>query len=211
MAPVSKASQEFVPIKEIRDGVVILEDGSMRSVVMTSSVNLALKSGDEQMSVLMQFQNFLNSLDFPVEISIQSRKYDIRPYLSRLEELEQKQSIELLKVQTHEYIEFIKRFTANSNIMKKNFFVVIPYYPQLFSSGKGGLSGLFFPKGKNKTSDSDAFEENKNQLKQRTYVVEQGLVRGGRRSVELGTDELVELFYKLFNPGEQDKPMQISQ
>src|SRR3989344_5937967 len=132
----SKSSQEFVPIKEIRDGIVILKDGSMRLVLMTSSLNIALKSEDEQRAIMLQFQNLLNSLDFSVQFFIQSRKLDIRPYLALLEERRKEQQVDLMKTQVAEYIDFITKFTESTSIMTKAFFVVIPYSLSMLS-GEG--------------------------------------------------------------------------
>ncbi|PCI27802.1 hypothetical protein COB55_05015 [Candidatus Wolfebacteria bacterium] len=211
--PPSKPTQDFVPLKEVRDGIAVLKDDSMRAILLASSLNLALKSEDEQNAVIYQFQNFLNSLDFTVQIVIQSRELDIRPYIALLEERQKAQVEELIKVQTKEYIEFIKSFTAQTNIMTKNFFIVIPYTPQLFGSGKG-IAGIFGGKKKGSKSAKDAqlsvFEENRTQLEQRVGVVEAGLVRTGVRVARLGTEEIVEVFYKLFNPGETEKPIQIN-
>ena len=111
MSPSTNATQEFVPIKEVRDGVVILKDGGMRSVILCSSINFSLKSEDERNAILLQFQDFLNSLDFSIEILIQSRKLDIRPYIALLEDREKQQTNNLMKIQVREYIEFIKNFT----------------------------------------------------------------------------------------------------
>jgi hypothetical protein len=210
---VSKATQEFVPIKEIRDGVVILKDGGMRAVVLASSLNFALKSADEQSAIVAQFQNFLNSLNFSVQIFVQSRRLDIRPYIALLENRQREQTGDLLKVQTKEYIEFIKSFTESTSIMTKSFFVVIPYSPALLNSGKkSGLGGFMQRKDKKQDAQNkiENFEENRSQLEQRLEVVEQGLVRCGIRVVQLGTEELVELYYKIFNPGDVDKPIALS-
>src|SRR3990167_1194180 len=103
MALNAKATQEFVPIKEVRDGVIVLKDGSLRAIVLANSINLSLKSSDEQKATIMQFQSFLNTLDFPIQISVQSRKLDIRPYLLLLENRMKVQSEPLLKLQTKEY------------------------------------------------------------------------------------------------------------
>lgn len=211
---VSKATQEFVPIKEIRDGIVILKDNSMRSVVLASSLNFALKSSDEQSAIISQFQNFLNSLNFSVQIFVQSRRLDIRPYIALLENRQREQMGDLLKVQTKEYIEFIKSFTESTSIMTKSFFVVIPYSPALLgASKKSGPLGSFMQKKDKKQVAQDKlenFEENRSQLEQRIEVVEQGLVRCGIRVVQLGTEELVELYYKIFNPGDVDKPIALT-
>lgn len=206
----AKTTQEFVPIKEIRQGIVILKDDSLRAVVMASSLNFALKSADEQQSILMQFQNFLNSLDFSVQIFIQSRRLDIRPYIALLENRLKEQMSDLLKIQTREYIGFIKNFTENSNIMTKTFFVVVPYSPAVLN--KSSVSDVFSKKTEAQSAEKklEAFEEHRTQLEQRVGVVTQGLARCGIRSVELGTEEIVELFYKIFNPGDTEKPIPLS-
>lgn len=209
--PPTKSTQEFVPIQEVRDGIVVLKDGSMRAIILASSLNFALKSQDEQNSIIFQFQNFLNSLDFSVQMFIQSRKLDIRPYTTLLEERYKEQVNDLMKVQTREYIEFIKTFVENTNIMSKSFFVVIPYTPPLIGAGETAMS-KFFGKKKAPTTvgNTEAFEENRGQLEQRVSVVEQGLVRCGIRIAHLGTEEVVELFYKIFNPGDTEKPIQLN-
>src|SRR4051812_46943207 len=110
MAPTKSSTQEFVPVQEVRDGILLLKDGSMRAVVLASSLNFSLKSDDEKNAILFQFQDFLNSLDFSIEIVIQSRKLDIRPYIALLEEQQKKQLNSLMKIQTTEYIEFVRNF-----------------------------------------------------------------------------------------------------
>jgi hypothetical protein len=203
----SKAAQDFVPVKEVRGGIIVLKEGGLRGVLLASSINFALKSNDEQIAILSQFQNFLNSLDFSVQIFIQSRKLDIRPYISLLEEREQAQTNDLMKIQVREYIEFIRSFTADANIMTKSFFVVIPYTPPAINAvAPGILSGMGGKKASPEQA-SMAFEEYRTQLEQRMSVVEQGLAAAGIRSVMLGTEEVIELLYKLFNPGELEKPI----
>ena len=208
----AKATQDFVPIKEIRDGVIVTKDGSLQLILMASSLNIALKSEDEQAAIILQFQNFLNSLDFSLQIFIQSRKYDIRPYIALLEERERAQLNDLLKIQTREYISFIKSFTETTNIMSKNFFVVVPYAPSVLTSQKKGFFRMFSKSSAgSKAADALAdFESHKAQLEQRAYVVQQGLIRSGVRTAQLGTQEIVELFYRMFNPGDQEKPIQIT-
>jgi hypothetical protein len=211
----AKTTQEFVPLKEVRQGIAILKDGSMRTIVMCSSVNLALKSSDEQVSILMQFQNFLNSLDFSVQIFLQSRRLDIRPYIHLLEGRVKDQTSDLMKIQTREYIEFVKGFTENVSIMTKTFFVVVPYSPSITSASDvgskiGGIFGAKKTKEEVKLDESALFEEHRSQLEQRASVVEQGLARCGVRTATLGTEEVIELFYKLFNPGETEKPIPLN-
>jgi hypothetical protein len=205
---ISKATQEFVPIKEIRDGIIMLKDGSMRAVVMASSINFALKSTDEQQGVIMQFQNFLNGLDFSIQISIQSKELDIRPYISMLEGRYKNEIGDLMKIQIKEYIQFIKNFVEQTSIMTKTFFVIIPFSPSIAGSTSNPLSQMMNNK---KTGDNAGknthFEENRTQLEQRIGTVSQGLSRCGIRTIQLGTEEIVELFYKIFNPGDMEKPM----
>lgn len=204
----SKSTQEFVPIREIRDGVMILKDGSMRMVLMASSLNFALKSEDEQSALIMQYQNFLNSLDFTIQIFIESRKLDINPYLGLLEDAEKEQANELLKVQTREYVEFIKNFVKSTNIVTKNFYITVLYNPAIASaSSRNPLSdvlGIFKKKGEKSKQRDVEFEEIKTQLQQRAGVIQDGLARIGIRTAPLNTEELIELFYKLFNPEEAE-------
>ena len=117
----AKATQDFVQVKEIRDGIVVLKDGTMLMIFMCSSLNFALKSADEQQAITLQYQNFLNSLDFTFQIVVQSRRLDIRPYLTSLSERMGLQSNELLKIQLKEYINFIRSFTEGVSIMEKSF------------------------------------------------------------------------------------------
>ena len=211
MAVSSQATQEFVPIKDVRDGVVTLKDGGMRAVVLASSLNFSLKSDDERNAIVLQFQDFLNSLDFPIQISVESRRLDIRPYVALLEDRYKEQMNDLMKIQTREYIDFIKKFTETTNIMTKSFFVVVPYDPALLNV-KGGIGGSFFFFFNEEVAEQKqaSFEENRTQLEQRVGVVEQGLVRCGIRVVRLGTEEVIELFYKTFNPGDSEKPIKLN-
>lgn len=213
MAAQTQTTQNFVPIQEIRDGVIILKNGGMRSLVLATSLNFALKSADEQSAILIQFQNFLNSLDFSLQIFVQSKKLDIRPYIALLEDRYKEQATELMKIQVREYIEFIRTFVESTNIMSKSFFAVVPYDPPIVAGGKGPLGMLGGKKGKGGKGDvsvDEKFQEYRSQLEQRVALVEQGLVRCGIRTAELGTEEVVELFYKIFNPGDTEKPIKIS-
>lgn len=209
---IAKTTQEFVPIKEVRDGIIIMKDGSMRAIILSSSLNFSLKSADEQEAIIYQFQNFLNSLDFPIQISIQSRELDIRPYLATLEKRYTEELNDLLKMQIKEYVQFVRNFTENQNIMSKTFFVVVPFAATILNTKKDSGLGKFLPNANKKESvatKTDNFEEARTQLEQRVSVIQQGLTRCGIRSVSLGTEEAIELFYKLFNPGDTEKPIKL--
>jgi hypothetical protein len=215
MALKAKATQEFIPIKEVRDGIVVLKNDELRAIVLANSINLSLKSSDEQKATILQFQNFLNTLDFSVQISVQSRRLDIRPYLLLLENRIKVQSEPLLKLQTKEYIEFIRNFTESVAIMTKSFFVVVPYTHTVLKSDSGlfgGILGRLFSR-KNKEEVRVAkqvdFEEKRSQLEERVAVIQQGLSRCGINSAQLGTEEVVEVFYKVFNPGELEGKIKI--
>jgi hypothetical protein len=198
-----QATQNFVPIERVRDGVVILKTGEIRAVLITNSLNLGLKSEDEQQAVLSQFQNFLNSLDFPVQFFIESRKLNIKPYMTLLQERSVLVKEDLLKIQIHEYMGFIKKFTDESNIMTKHFFITVPYFNQTAQTVNAGTLlnlGASGPK-----NPEDGFEMARIQLDQRIATVIQGVSRFGLRAQRLGTEEVVELFYKLFNPSEGDR------
>ncbi len=208
----TSATQEFVPIKEVRDGIAVLKDGGMRAILLCSSMNFSLKSAEEKSAILLQFQDFLNSLDFSIEILVQSRKLDIRPYVALLEEQEKIQENSLMRIQVREYIGFIKSFTESANMMTKHFFIVVPFTPAIISESttKGVLSSLKLAKKETAGEKASGFEEERSQLEERLSVVEQGLVRCGIRVARLGTEEVVELLYKAFNPGETEKPLKIN-
>ena len=207
MATPGKPTQDFVPINDIRNGVLVLKDGSYRMMLLTSSINFGLKSRDEQGAVIAQFQDFLNSIEYSLQIFIQSKRFDIKPYLLLLEERQKAQLLDIMKVQVMEYIQFIKGFTDQVNIMSKTFIVVVPYAPRLAvaKSNAGPLGSLFGGGSKAKSRVNDeTFEENRIQLEQRVSSVEQGLARCGLRTHRLGTEEITELFYRKFNPGDLD-------
>ena len=187
------ATQNFVPIKEIREGIVILNDGSMRALLSSTSLNLSLKGEDEQMGIITGFQTFLNSLDFNIEIFLQSKKLDIRSYLAILRERQNEIEEDLLKIQIKEYIEFIQKFTEEQSIMTKNFYIVVPYDSINVISSEKRLT-------------EEDFVKNRNQLMQRVNVVMSGLSSLGLSVKGAGTEEVINLFYKLFNPNELDTP-----
>ena len=205
---VSVTTQKFLDIAEIKEDCVVLKDGTLRAAILVSSINFALKSEDEQNAIISAYVGFLNTLQFPMQIVIQSRMLDIDSYLTNLQKIEKEQTNDLIKIQTNEYIGFIKNFTESTDIMNKNFFIVIPYAPPVFQ-GKKKIGGLF---GKNeptteKKKEAEQFEESRTQLAQRSAIVAQGLSSAGVRVATLGTEEIIELFYKIFNPGELEKPI----
>ncbi len=129
MATAKNTTQDFVPLRDIKDNVVILKNGQLNMVLLASSINFALKSVDEQEAVLRQFQSFLNTIDFSLQIYVQSRRLNIQPYLELLQSREQKQDNDLMRIQLREYIQFVKTFTTEVDVMSKSFFVVVPYTP----------------------------------------------------------------------------------
>ena len=205
----TQAAQDFVPVEEVRSGVVILKDGGYRGILMCSSVNFALKSEGEQRAIIGGFQNFLNTLDFSVQITVHSRKMDIRPYLNLLQERIELQQSELMRIQLREYIQFIRNFVEGTDIMTKLFYVVVPYTPSTASQVGNALP--FGKKGKSSgEQEADSFEETKVQLEQRMALVAGGLGSSGMRAVPLGTEEIIELLYRSFNLGTMDNPIRLT-
>ncbi len=205
MAETASASQ-FLTIDTIREDVIILKEGGLRMVLMCSSLNFALKSADEQDAITYQYQNFLNSLDFSLQFVIHSRKLNITPYIDSLRLRQKDEDNELLKIQINEYIDFITTFVDMSNIMSKTFYVVVPFTPSVLER-KSGISGFmnFLKPASPAAQNAGPFEEQKNQLWQRVDAVVSGLRRIGIRSAPLNTEELIELFYGLYNPSEFEK------
>lgn len=199
------STQEHLRIAEIRDGVLILTNGELRQVLLVSSVNFALKSEDEQNAIVFQFQSFLNSLSFPIQIVMQSRRLDLAPYLGKLQERLDNEQNELIRLQIADYIEFIKRLLSVANIMDKNFFIVVPFSPPI--TKKGGFFAELFGSSKRKDIHipADQFAQYKQHLSQRAQVITSGLSSMGLRSALLSTQQLVELFYAAFNPEEATK------
>lgn len=196
----TNSTQQFVPIKEIRDNVVVLKNGELRSVIMCQAINLDLKSQDEQTAIILQFQSFLNALEFSIEIIASSRRLDIRPYIMKLEQRLEEIEGDLLRIQTREYISFIRQFNEEFDVMSKYFYIVVPYGVTSIP-GTSGISNLFSKKT-NAQASVDRFEESRSQLEQRIAVVSGGLEGLGIQITQLDTPALIELFQKTFNPGE---------
>lgn len=192
------STQQFLEANQIKEGVVVLKNKSLRGVIMVSSQNFALKSDEEQSATVYQFQNFLNSLDFPLEIVVQSRILNITGYLDKLKELEKEQENELLKIQTAEYQKFIKDLIAGGQILSKNFFAVVPFTLVEIPGFQGGK------KQTDKQPSEDQFQRAKSQLWQRMEFVALGLRRCGLQCVPLNTPELIELFWSLYHPEESE-------
>jgi len=188
-------------IAEIKEGMLVLKTGQLRSVLMVSSANFALKSSEEQQTIIFQFQNFLNSLDFPLQIVVQSRRLNITGYLDALKNFETSQQNELLKAQTADYRAFVEQLISGSSIMAKNFFVVVP-----FSLGEviGKVQKEKQQKKKTGKLSETQFQRMKNQLWQRMEFAALGLRRAGLKVVPLNTEELIELFWSWHHPKEAE-------
>lgn len=195
-------TQQFLEIEDVREGIVILKNKSLRGIIMVSSQNFALKSADEQQAIIYQFQNFLNSLDFSLQIVVQSRRLNITGYFEKLKELENKQKNELLKIQTADYRNFIKDLIAGSAIMSKNFFVVVPF-AQMEIPGTAGTKSFFKKQPAGELQENE-FNRAKAQLWQRMEFVALGLRRCGLQCVPLNTAESIELFWVLYHPQEAE-------
>ena len=210
-AAAAQATQKFVPVQEIRNGVIVLKDGGYRAILMCSSVNFGLKSTDEQRALIAGFQTFLNTLDFSIQILVNSRRMDIRPYLALLEGKAAEQKTELLRIQLREYVEFVRTFADQANIMTKTFYIVVPYtgVSAKVSAGVASAVGLFSRKAAPQEAESASFEEAHAQLEQRLALVSGGLTASGIRAIPLGTEETIELLYRAFNPGELENPIRL--
>ena len=198
---ITNSTQEHLDIAEIRDDIVVMKDGTLRSVIMVSSINFSLKSEDGQNAVIGAYVRFLNNLSFPLQIIIQSRELDIDNYLEYLKVREKEQTNRLLKVQTADYIEYIKELTSLGKIMNKRFFVVVPY-SALSDKRKGFFSLLgealrpaTILKLKEKT-----FRKYQEMLDRRVDSVIGGLESMGVATNRLDTQSLIELYYKTYNP-----------
>jgi hypothetical protein len=195
--------QEELSVSEIKEGVVVVKDGSLRSVLAVSSINFDLKSSTEQEAIIFAYQRFLNSLDFPVQIVISTRKFDIKPYLEMLNRKKNTERNTLLRNQIEDYLNFVGELVNVSNIMSKLFYIVIPFYA--VESKKTGILSKIAAKlnpQKNIYQEREQFETYKNQLFQRVEEIKESLSGSGIRIVSLNTQELIEMYYNCYNPSE---------
>lgn len=202
------STQNTLQIAEIRDGIVIMNDGSFRSVIMLKSVNFDLMSPQEREGVEVGYQSFLNSLYFDVQIYIHSTRVDIRPYLEKLDKIRTEHDNMLLAMLMEDYIGYIDQLAAQSNIMDKKFYIVIPYYPEVniqraITASKNfftGLRDLFNKKEKHVTVNEEDLHKAQDELRNRVQAVLAGLMQCGVQGLPLDTQELIELYYDTYNP-----------
>ncbi|RLC39738.1 MAG: hypothetical protein DRH33_02060 [Candidatus Nealsonbacteria bacterium] len=196
-------TQQFLEFKQIREGVVVLKNRTLRGILMVSSINFDLKSEEEQRAIIYQFQNFLNSLDFSCQILVRSRRLNITGYFDKLKELEKQQENELLKVQTAEYRKFVESIVEEGTIMRKEFFIVVPFtLSEAAGLTGGGLKGLLGKGGVGMSEE--VFQRCREQLWQRMEFVAIGLRRCGLTAVPLTTPEIIELFWSWHHPREAE-------
>lgn len=200
--PRVRSTQQYLDLAEIKEGIVVMRDGGLRLVLMISPVNFALKSENEQGALIFQYQSFLNSLDFPIQILIQSRKLDLGPYLQKLEVQKGETTNELLRMQIEDYAEFIKRLLTVVNIMTKKFYIIIPFMPANLRR-RGIFDKIIHPAQPLTVKMSDAeFKSYREELLEKTNVVIGGLASLGLRAAPLSTQQIIELFYATYNPEE---------
>jgi hypothetical protein len=199
-------TQNSLLISEIRENMVIMRDGSFRAVVACKSINFDLMSSREREGVEYSYQNFLNSLYFPIQVFIRSQRVDIGPYIERLAIMRRNQDNMLLGVLMDDYINFIDVLSQEANIMDKSFFIIVPFYPagdlsDLRDQAKG-FFGKIFSKPSNDPIkiDNAAYEKARDEVKNRVDAVMSGLFQLGVKSVQLNTKELGELYYNIYNP-----------
>ncbi len=195
------STQRYLDIAEIKEDVVVMKDGTMRAVLLVSSINFALKSEDEQNAIIAAYVQFLNALEFPLQVVIQSRRLNIDEYLDRLRVQEREQSNELLRIQIADYRTFISELVSLGQIMQKQFFVVIPYNP-LSDKQKGFFSRLteaFTPALFVKLAET-RFRQRKNDLQSRVGHIAGNLGSMGLKTVQLDTQSLIEMYYRVYNP-----------
>lgn len=199
------STQNTLLINEIRDGVVIMSDGSFRSVVMVKSINFDLMSPAEREGVEYGYQGFLNSLYFPVQVFVRSQKIDIGPYLEKLDKIRSEHDNMLLAMLMDDYIGFMDSLSSQTNIMDKRFYVVIPFFPsadaqKVAQVSKSFLSNIFGKKEHTVTIDEATLEAAKSELRNRVQAVLGGLLQCGVQGLPLDTQELIELYYDAYNP-----------
>lgn len=199
--PTTPSTQSRLHIAEIKDDTVVLKDGTLRAVLLVSSINFALKSEDEQNAIIAGYVQFLNLLDSPIQILVQSRKLDLDGYLKSIEDAEKKQTNDLLKLQISEYKQYITELVEMGNIMTKRFYIVVPYDPA--SNGKMGFwkrfGDVLSPTNVIKLNEKQ-FQERRGGLFSLVDKILLGLSGMGLRATVLDTQSLIELYYNTYNP-----------
>ncbi len=196
----AKPTQTFLRIAEIKGDTLIMEDGTIRAILAVSSTNFDLKSQDEQNALIYNYQRFLNSLEYPIQILMQSRKMDIGDYTEGLKRIMEKQTNELLRMQTSEYIEFIDRLVESANVMNKNFYCIVSYQQSVKPTAGGFFSKLLGGGQVAKVSERETnFDKYKLLLDDRVSSVSSNLASIGLRVVRLTTEQIIELLYDSYN------------
>jgi hypothetical protein len=204
----ANSTQNTLQIAEIRDGIVIMNDGSYRSVIMVKSINFDLMSAQEQEAVEYSYQGFLNSLYFPVQIFVRSQLVDLQPYIAKLDKIRTEHDNMLLALLMEDYINYIDQLSQQTNIMDKKFYIVVPFFPipdvqKALSQSKNffsGLAGIFNTKEQHITINEAELEKAKTELRNRVQAVLAGLMQCGIQGLPLDTQELIELYYDTYNP-----------
>ena len=199
----TQSTKQLVEVANIIDNIVLLKNGSLRAVIEVSALNFELRSEGEQIAILQNFQRFVNSIDFPLQIVIHSRKLNIDGYLKLIDESLNTLTNELLKIQAAEYSKFVGELSDLSNIMSKKFYIVIPFYVCEAPSKSGitqSLKSIFKPSAVIKELTPEQLETYRGQLLQRTELIFDGLVGMGLKAKTLERDDLMNLFYGLYNP-----------
>jgi len=202
------STQNMLQIAEIRDGIVIMSDGSYRSVVMVKSINFDLMSPQEQEAVEYAYQGFLNSLYFPLQIFIRSQRIDLQPYVNKLDKIRTEHDNMLLALLMDDYINYIDQLAQQTNLMDKKFYLVIPYFPVIdpqkaITQSKNfftGVAQLFSTREDHVVINEQDLEKAKSELRNRVQAVLGGLMQCGIQGLPLDTQELIELYYDTYNP-----------
>jgi hypothetical protein len=205
----TNSTQNTLQIAEIRDGIVIMNDGSFRSVLMVKSINFDLMSSQEQEAVEYSYQGFLNSLYFPIQIFERSQKIDLSPYIEKMDKIRSEHDNMLLALLMEDYIDYIDGLSQQTNIMDKKFYVVVPYFPVIDTANKAvaqsknfitGLGTLFNKEEQHVTINEADLENAKSELRNRVQASLAGLLQCGIKGLPLDTQELIELYYDTYNP-----------
>jgi hypothetical protein len=200
MSAAPHSTQDHLPIAGIQDSILIMTDGSLRVVLKVEPVNFELKSENEQNAIIYSYQSFLNSLDFSIQILIQSKRLDLEQYLVRMQEAQRQQTNELLRIQTEDYIGFVRRLISVANIMAKRFYVIISHSAVTKNSSINQISALIPHKPTGPLLDQDEFDRLRNEAFNKASIIAGGLERLGSKARALETQELIELFYGIYNP-----------
>lgn len=191
---IKATTQKFTEIEYIVDDVVLLSFGNGCLIIEVTATNFPLLSEDEIRSKIYSYATLLNSLSFPIQILIRSKKIDISSYLKLLSQEETKTQNQILANKIKLYREYVESLIKTNSVLDKKFYIIVPY-----SSLEEGAIRTAEGVKKGLAQKQAHFESAKAALSLKADSLHTQLARLNLRAKTLNKDELIKLFYSIYN------------